>query len=248
MESVSYGIGRIGWWSARLSLGACILAWAFAALADAQPPPPPKKEPVYVPPEVGAPMTTSAAATRGQASAAVRPVLLAPAHTGLTSQASPTLYWWLSGDFGGPIELAILDDRRVDSVLEVKLRRGANAGVHALSLAEHRVQLEPGVMYEWSVALVLNPAERSRDIFTSAFIRREAWAGLPRVADRTAQLHAAAREGLWYDAIDLSSRLIADPSATKAARGLRASLLEQVGLREPAAWDRRSSEAIAAAQ
>lgn len=248
MRNAIHGVGRAVWWATRrLGLAACVSVWAFAALAGTPAPAPPKKAPVYVPPEVGAPTTTTAAATRGRESVAPRPVLFAPAHTGLTGQASPTLYWWLSGDFGGPIELALLDDWRIDPVLEVKLARGAKAGVHALALAEHRVELEPGVTYEWSVALVRDPAERSRDIFTSAFIRRVARADLPRTADRTAQLHAAARVGLWYDAIDLSGRLVAERPAERTARGMRAALLEQVGLAEPAARDRRPP-AVAAAQ
>jgi hypothetical protein len=219
-------------WPMRACALALVLAWAAAATAGGVPASgSAKRKPVYMPPERGAPTTTVAAATRGGESSPVRPVLFAPAHTGLTAEPSPSLYWWLSGDFAGPVELTLLDDRKDEPVLELRLARGAKAGVHVLPLAEHGIVLKSGITYEWSVALVREPAQRSQDIFTSALLRRVPGPPPSKTADIAARLDAVARDGLWYDAVDLSSR-IAERSGDTAARK---ALLEQVGLEEAAA-------------
>jgi hypothetical protein len=193
----------------------------------------------YVPPDRNAPETRVAAATRAQASDEPYLALLAPRQTGHTSEASPTLYWYLSAAVARPVRVALIDPRQVDPALELDLERGLEAGVQALPLAAHKVTLEPGVEYEWSVTLVLDPNQPSGDIFAGGTIRRVASAGLPAAADGTDRLAALAEQGLWYDAIDLASRRIAADPKDGVWRALRASLLEQQGLAEPAREDRR---------
>ena len=58
---------------------------------------------------------------------------------------------------------------------------------------------------------------------------------IPIAASRPA-LYAGA--GIWYDAIDELSRLIAAQPENRELRIQRAALLEQVGLTEAAAFDR----------
>jgi hypothetical protein len=49
-----------------------------------------------------------------------------------------------------------------------------------------------------------------------------------------------AEAGIWYDAIDQLSKQISADQSNRQLRERRAALLEQVGLREAAAFDRGS--------
>jgi hypothetical protein len=63
--------------------------------------------PVYVPPRRGAPATRVGGGTRSGGANAPQVALLSPEHTGLTHQARPTLYWYLSRDYTGSIEFVV---------------------------------------------------------------------------------------------------------------------------------------------
>ena len=104
------------------------------------------------------------------------------------------------------------------------------------------MRLRPGTRYLWFVSLVPDPERRSKDFTVGGLISRRA----PDAALR-ARLAAAdggeaqvyAESGLWYDAIgSLSSRIAATP-ADATPREQRAALLDQAGLAEPAAYDRK---------
>ena len=47
--------------------------------------------------------------------------MLAPDHTGLTTQEQPSLYWYLSEPAPYPIELTIIDDQTTLPLLERRL-------------------------------------------------------------------------------------------------------------------------------
>ena len=126
---------------------------------------------------------------------------------------------------------------------EVVLRGAESAGIHRFSLREHGVKLVEGTDYEWSVAIVPDADGRSADILSGGALRRVApdpalaarvkgLAGTPRAA-------ALAEAGIWYDALAaLGSQLEANP-ADAAAKRARADLLDQVGLKDAAAFERR---------
>jgi hypothetical protein len=202
-----------------------------------------KAPPIYVPPDSGAPVSRVAAATRGPGGNLPHLFLFVPEHTGLAGKASPALYWYLSRRFSGPIEVALEDERRIDPVLSLRLDRGADAGVHAVSLAERGIALEPGVEYQWSVELVVDPMQPSANVHASGTIRRVVRDDLPRIADDAARLQMLAANGLWFDAIELSSRLISKHPEDEGWRATRAALLQQVDLAEPAAFDRNAAAA-----
>ena len=71
------------------------------------------------------------------------------------------------------------------------------------------------------MALAGDPRSSSVDTYASGTIRQVDRAGLP------ADAVGLARAGYWYDALD----------AAASQPAVRTSLLEQVGLREAAAWD-----------
>jgi hypothetical protein len=199
----------------------------------------------YQPPDWKAPKTRVAAATRGPGMGSLHLTLLVPEQTGYTSEASPTLYWYVSERFRGPVVVTLLGQQEADPLLELRLDRGVEAGVQAVPLETYKVALEPGGNYEWSVTLIVDPTRPSADAFASGTIARAPGARLPQTGDDVDKLAALAAQGYWYDALDLSSRQIAAHPRVSVWRETRAALLDQVGLDEPAAWDRRALAASA---
>ena len=160
--------------------------------------------------------------------------VLSPDHMGWTSKASPTLYWRLSEATNLPIEIVITDDVSVEPLLETRLTGSQASGIHGLSLAGQGIELVPDTTYRWSVALVLDDENRSRDRFAgSALLYRPpgavaaealAAAGPGRLA------HGYADQGYWYDAFDqFTLWLEAEPRDARLLEH-RAALLEQVGI------------------
>jgi Domain of Unknown Function (DUF928) len=193
---------------------------------------------VYVPPDVGAPPTRTLAATRGLESGPLVQVL-APEQTGLTQAAQPTLFWYIDGPAAAPVELTLIDEQAVDPLLELDLGPAKTPGIHAVDLSAYDVHLEPGHLYQWSVAQVVDPTQRSADIVTSATLERrvpgaelaQALAG----ASPAARLEALARHGYWYDLqAELEAQISARPDSA-SLRALRGDLLAQIGLDDIAA-------------
>ncbi len=176
---------------------------------------------VYVPPRRGAPKTRVGGGTRSSGSA-VQLALLAPEHTGLTGQASPTLYWWLSREYDGLFEFVVMAEGDVEPVLRLRQQTRFDAGIHVLDLAATGLTLEPGVAYRWSVAIIRDETRRARDLV--------ALATMEYVLDRpvSQDTGALAAAGLWYDAL-----AAADAAENVSAR---VQLLEQVSLDQVAHW------------
>lgn len=197
---------------------------------------------VYRPPLRGAPTRRVGGATRGDEEWDLNLAVLAPEETGLSARASPVLYWYLSKDDNRPAVFALIRDDWIEPVVELNLGERTPAGMGKVALADANVQLEPGILYEWSIALVTDFEARSKDVVSSAtLLVREPAGALRRdlevgnLVDK-AVLYAGA--GYWYDAIDaLSAGIDAGPEAA-VLRSIRADLLEQVGLDEAAGFDR----------
>jgi hypothetical protein len=95
------------------------------------------------------------------------------------------------------------------------------------------------VIYTWSVSVILNPEARSRDIVASASLLRTA----PDPAIESALRGALASQravvlaqaGLWYDALAAAADIeVFDRHAALDA------LMNEVGLAEPARYDRQT--------
>ncbi len=205
--------------------------------------PAPAERIVYVPPDLGAPPTRTLAAVRGEGEQPLVQVL-APEETGLTLEAQPTLYWLVAAPTEAPLEVTLIDEAGIEPLLEVDLGPARAAGLHDLQLAEHGIELKPDIEYRWSVAQVMDPAQRSADLVSSGTIRR----ALPgpdlahgmEQADPMQKLEVLAGHGYWYDLIALLSAGIATQAENLELIRLRADLLEQVGLEEAAAEDRKA--------
>ena len=108
-----------------------------AALAANDPAKSPEaKKPVYLPPMRGAPTRRTSAATRGIGDDNIFMTVLAPESTGLTSSASPTLYWFVSRAPTRQVEFALIRDDRIEPVAELTLGVPVTVGIIKVSLAE----------------------------------------------------------------------------------------------------------------
>ena len=207
----------------------------------------PAEQPVftYQPPLRGAPATRVGGGTRSVGTKSVQLSVLAPNETGYTTRDKPTIYWYVSETITSPVELTLnttepLRDAATPS-LELTLQPPIAKGVHALRLDQHGVTLKPDVEYQWFVAVVSNPAHRSSDVIAGGSIKRIAASAVESKLKQAPQAQwpaVYAQSGIWYDAIDQLSQSISANPGDRRLRQQRAALLEQVGLREAAAFDR----------
>jgi len=190
--------------------------------------------PVYKPPLRGAPGGRIGGGSRGTGGQAFVLSVLAPDHSGLTTQEQPALYWYISKPTSLPVEFTVMDPETTTPVVEVRLPSPAHAGIQEIRLSDHGVRLTPGVVYRWYVAVVPDEARRSRDILAGGTIQRV----LPS-AELATKLSSArpedvpalyAEAGFWYDALagmsDLIERAPNDPDLQRQ----RTALMSQIGL------------------
>jgi hypothetical protein len=210
-------------------------------LQEQRPPVPPV--PMYRPPLRGAPGGRVGGGTRGIKDELFTLYVLAPNHVGLTTQPQPILYWYLSKLTQYPIEVTIIEDQAIYPILEKQIRLPTQPGIHPIRLADYSVQILPGREYWWFVAVVPDADHRSKDILAGGLIEfvkisEELQTKLAR-ADKKESFQIYTEEGLWYDALRTIFDLIEAAPNDLLLRKQRASLLEQVGLSEVAAYDLR---------
>jgi hypothetical protein len=200
----------------------------------------------FSPPLRGAPGGRVGGASRG----AIKPPsplptidLLAPAdQAGQTISAAPTLYYFVSRPVPWPMQLTISAPQLPAPIIEVTIPSARSPGTYPLRLADYRTRLDPGIVYTWSVSIILDPKAWSRNIVASAAILRvppspatesaASAAGLRRVA-------MFASNGLWYDAI---SAAFDDRGPNRHAA--LDQLLQQVGLTDAAHFERTAAGSV----
>ena len=224
--------------AAFVSLAALVLATPVPpaeSQTQSQPPPASSDVPVYKPPLRGAPGGRVGGGTRGPAAREVFVLsALAPNHTGLTVSEQPSLYWFISGPTSFPMEVTVVDPRASQPVLEARVLSPSQSGVRRIRLADHNIRLSPGVAYRWFVAVVPDPARRSRDILAGGTIERvelsEEIKGKIAQATKQDLPFVYAEAGLWYDALAAISERIEEGPNDAGLRKQRAALMTQVGL------------------
>lgn len=203
----------------------------------------PASVPVYKPPLRGAPGGRVGGGTRGAGAEPLTVLALAPGHIGLTLHEAPPLYWFIPRPTSAPVEVTLIEAGATRPLLEARVPSPVEPGVYRIRLAEHGVRLKPGVQYQWWVAVVLDPNARSKDVLSGGGIERvetpEPLRKRLREARRTEAPYLYAEGGIWYDAIAAISELIDAEPKNPVLRNQRAALLEQIGLAEPASFDRR---------
>jgi hypothetical protein len=160
--------------------------------------------------------------------------VLAPDHVGLTTQSQPTLYWYTSTPVAVRLEVTRIEEDKTSTLLKVEPDTNKDAGIQQLDLGEHNISLQPGVVYQWSVALVTGESSPSRELLSRGDIKRiEPGEGLTSRIKRsqgTKLVNVYASEGIWYDALQTISSMIDKSPEDKNLGAIRTSLLEQVGL------------------
>lgn len=224
----------------------CAVITATAGLAG-QPVPsssgmPATQLPVYHPPMRGAPSRRVSGGARGPDFELPMLAALAPEHTGLTTRQQPGIYWYLSAPADTRLEFTLNQDGRFEPLVETRLKPPATAGIQRVNLADYGVRLESGNIYQWFIALVPDAEQRSQDLLAGGALQRiTPDPDLQRkLADATPteRVFVYAEAGIWYDAVDALSGLIASDPKNASWRQQRAALMDQVGLPEVAAYDR----------
>ncbi len=198
----------------------------------------PKTAVKFRPQTSGAPSVRVTGGSRGTGTASVTLDVLAPDETGVTTKEQPSLFWFQSKPADAKFELTLLQENKAKPLVQVTVERSSKAGIQRLKLSDHGVKLSPGIEYQWVVALVTDPENRSSDLIASGVIKRIAPAAelTAKVANakasELAQIYADA--GIWYDSLTaLSDQIEANP-ADSSLKESRADLLRQVGLKSAA--------------
>ena len=143
-----------------------------------------------------------------------------------TSQPSPSFYWHIDGapDDGVRVFFTLIEDGGRKPIVEKQLPRPREAGIQRVRLGDYGVQLRPGAVYQWSVALVPDPSRRSHDLVALGYVERVSSSG---VAAGDARAQAVA--GLWYDTIATLSDQSSTGPRKEWVSQKRDQLLRQVG-------------------
>jgi len=203
----------------------------------------------YIPPKRGKPGGRIGGGTRGEGSGFPTISVLAPDHTGLTVNAQPELYCYVSNPSNKPIEFTLNLEQEGKTVAHKGIKGVPSEGIWRFSLSDLGVNLSANTRYTWFVTMVLDPDQPSTDVFSGGGIRRVNLSGVLEKKLASAKetdfpaIYAAG--GVWYEALSSLSRLIDKDPENKALYLQRASLLEQVGLKREAAMDRKVAEDIA---
>lgn len=210
-------------------------------------PPPPATRPTKLlykpPPDAGNIPTRVSGGARGESGVDTNLFTLVPDHVALTTQAQPSLFWFQSKPAKAKFELTVVEPKNPKPLLSLNAAEADKPGIHRIRLNKYKVQLQPGVAYEWSVAIVPDAENRSKDVVAKGVIKRvNASDDLEKKLENASELERAAayaQAGIWYDALDtISNAIEADPHDA-SLREQRASLLKQVGLSEAAALDKK---------
>jgi len=201
---------------------------------EARPSIPPRV--MYRPPAVGKPVRTVGGGSRGAADKIPSLFAIVPDHVAKTTSAQPTLFWHVdrAPDPSTRVEFTLNDEDGVEPLVEANLATPVGAGLQRIRLSDHDVNLVPGAEYQWSVALVIDPDQRSKDIVVTGWI--DCVEPSPEVVSRLELQGEAwraaifAEEGVWYDAFAaLSDQIDRDPKNPLLTKQ-RSDLLDQAGL------------------
>jgi hypothetical protein len=129
-----------------------------------------------------------------------------PESTGLTTSAHPKLVWYLNKPLDLKVEINLTDPQRHTTVHLWESSTRVPAGIHILDTS-NSTPLELGVEYKWTVQIVNDPSDPSKDMYSTGMIRRV------EPSDPNAASHA------FYDAMGASaSKLVAARTSGDAGR------------------------------
>jgi hypothetical protein len=172
--------------------------------------------------------------SRGSSAHGLLVEALVPSEGALTTQAQPSVYWYQSKPTNNLCEFTLTKPGEAKPLLNLKTSKPVPEGIHAIKLRKYAVALEPDVVYRWTLAIVVDPANRSQDILAEGVIKRVSPS--PDLAKALASAGPAnealvyAANGIWVDALQAISEQIESSPKDQALRKARSSLLDQVDL------------------
>ncbi|GJQ58676.1 MAG: DUF928 domain-containing protein [Candidatus Scalindua sp. AMX11] len=199
--------------------------------------------PVYKAPICGYPKERQCGGSRGSG---VYPLhlIIPDDRIGRTVSDQPILYWDLLKPIRNQAEFTLIDNVAVHPLLEIDLGPKMEAGMYHISLADYGVRLMPCKLYRWFVSIILDPKHRSKDFVLEGGIEfivpEEPLTKRVSQASREEVPYVYAESGIWYDALAAITGLINDAPDNIQLRKQRASLIEQIGLRDVAEYEMKS--------
>ncbi|MBF0564116.1 MAG: DUF928 domain-containing protein [Nitrospirae bacterium] len=197
----------------------------------------------YKPPLLGKPLSRIGGGTRGTWNNKLLLVALVPDHVGLSTNAQPSLCWFIGKATDMRVQLTLNSPESDKPILEKPMDVSEGGGVRCENLTADGITLEPDTEYQWYVSIVQDPQNRSKDITCSGHVKyAEPSKGVAYKLSfmKGAEAVAAyAGEGYWYDAIGLVSQLIEKAPADRTLHEIRAQLLDQAGLKNVSRFDRK---------
>jgi Domain of Unknown Function (DUF928) len=166
----------------------------------------------YVPPSQSRPIRTRTTTTgiRGNCTSAssIPLTAIAPkAHSGQTTLAHPTVYWYVPD--AEPMQMQFILEKIDQAGNPTQLWETdmtSQSGLMALTLPPEAPALEVGQDYRWKAVLLCNPNRPSGAIITSATMQRIAT--LPDVdralGNEATRANLYAENSIWYDAFSLA--------------------------------------------
>ncbi len=224
-------------WQLAVAIGLCSSLWLEAALAQFN-------SGSYQPSgAIGTPQRTQGGASRGNRTSdcpvptgSVIVAIIPENGFGVTLQSHPTFLFHLpslNADAPPPQMEFVLRDKDDNDLYRVRFLLNSGGGIARIKLQDTMGYrgLEANQEYQWSVAMICRPSDRSRDIVAAGLIRRVP--APPELANLTTtpsieRVEALSRAGIWYDAIaDLADLQRVNPTVTS---NQWQSLLQAVGL------------------
>lgn len=169
-------------------------------------------------PDRGAPATTSGGGTRsdtafcvntGADELSLNPLTPYYGKTVTTASANPTLYFYVPPTKAAAGEAVLLDDND-NEILAAQFALPPESGIVRLNL-QPKTALVPGRKYRWSVSLVCDPRNRTRDVSIAGIIEyRPLEAPIARSLEVKNFLEKArfyAGRGDWLDTLDNAAKV-----------------------------------------
>ncbi len=197
----------------------------------------------YNPPFLGAPST---ARLVGMALRSLVPIdndlllsVLTPTHAGLTTQAQPVMYWYVSEPISKSfqfIEFVLNSEQSIAPVLRTHLSSVTDSGIQQIQLSNYNINLQADMEYTWSIALVPDPESRSHDLVTSGKIKyikpKEELQRRVKESSSNQHPYIFSKAGFWYDAIASSISQTKKYPKDPFFRNNLISLMEQAELQQ----------------
>lgn len=185
---------------------------------------------------------------RGTDDAALTLTVLAPQRVGLTTREQPSLYWFQSKPVDARFEIILTEKNSIKPILEARFD-ASSSGVKRLRLSDYKIRLAEGVEYRWSVAIVFDAQDHSKDVVASGTIRRvkptEKLLQRLQGAPASELPYIYADEGVWYDSLEALCELVDAKPQDARLHEIRAVYFMQVGLYDAAMHDTQAAGTVA---